>query len=97
MGLLQPHARHSGGDGESVVTDHKGINPERLGLVRDSFPEIACLRCKGHDFDVFPNVTDLSGLGVVTLACSRCGFIEQHLIGTLRTASKPIVELTDES
>ena len=79
------------------MTDQTGTNKdERLGLIRESFPEIVCLRCKNDDFYIFPNVTDLSGLGVVTLGCSRCGFIEQHLIGTLRTATKPIVALPND-
>ena len=63
---------------------------ERLQLVREAFPDLRCLRC-GHDsFAIFPNIKELAGLGVIMMACDRCGHVEQHLIGSLREAQKPI-------
>ncbi len=74
---------------------------ELAGLMKASFPEISCLRCGFDRFYVLPDapaprladgpLTD-SRHPVLSLACVRCGHIEQHLTGVLRSASKPIAE-----
>jgi hypothetical protein len=61
---------------------------EYVNLVSRSFPEIVCLRCSHGYFSIMPNIHVLSGLDVVTIACMRCGHVEQHLAGTLRQALK---------
>jgi ribosomal protein L37E len=78
--------------GAAVDVDRR--SEEYIQLVRACFPEIQCLRCGDDEFLIFPNITGPSGLnsntnlGAVTLACSRCGHLEQHLLGRLRTAVK---------
>jgi predicted nucleic-acid-binding Zn-ribbon protein len=68
-------------------------------LFRESFPDVHCLRCGHGEFYILPAIrqTFLMGespaprlLPVITLACTRCGHIEQHLSDRLREASKPI-------
>ncbi len=69
-------------------------------LFTQSFPEASCLRCGNGDFYILPasRQTFLMGeptmtpkrLGGVTLACTRCGYVEQHLSAQLRHASRPI-------
>ena len=63
-------------------------NEEHQTIVAASFPSISCLRCGFSNFFLMPNVKGPGGVGVVTLACERCGHIEQHLIGVLRDAIK---------
>ncbi len=73
---------------------------ELAELFKESFPDVRCLRCGNGDFYILPAArqTFMMGepapapklLGVVTLACTRCGYIEQHLSDQLREASKPI-------
>jgi ribosomal protein L37E len=58
-------------------------------LFKRSFPDIRCLRCGYQSFNVLPatrqtfRTDDLASapqsLPVITLACARCGHIEQHL------------------
>lgn len=68
---------------------------EGLELIRKSFPDLRCLRC-GHDnFLIFQNIKEIAGLRVVLMACDRCGHIEQHLLGSLRQAEKPIPVVID--
>jgi hypothetical protein len=69
-------------------------------LFEQSFPGHRCLRCGHLDFFILPSERQafLMGEGapqpktlpVITLACARCGFIEQHLTDPLRVAVKPI-------
>ena len=69
-------------------------------LFKQSFPDVRCLRCGHGDFYILPasRQTFMMGepalrptlLPVVTLACTRCGHIEQHLSEQLRNAPKPI-------
>ena len=69
-------------------------------LFKKSFPDIGCLRCGHKTFFILPatrqpfRTDDLASspqsLPVITLACTRCGHIEQHLSDTLEDASKPI-------
>lgn len=61
---------------------------EYIELVHACFPEIKCLRCGEDDFLILPNVSGPSDLGSVTLACNRCGYLEQHLLSRLRKAVK---------
>ena len=63
---------------------------EHVDLVSKSFPEIRCIRCGYEDFYIMPNVAGPSGLAVVTLACKRCGHLDQHLISVLRESPKPV-------
>ena len=64
---------------------------EQADLIRAAFPEMKCLRCNNDNFYILPNAqNNLLSLGVVNVACSRCGFVEQHMIGILRSATKPI-------
>ncbi len=69
-------------------------------LFKESFPDVHCLRC-GHDgFYILPAIQQAflvadpaistTLLPVITLACTRCGHIEQHLSQALRGARKPI-------
>ena len=59
-------------------------------LVQASFPHIRCLRCGDDKLYLMPDPSGPSGLGAVTLACVRCGHVEQHLLDILESASKPI-------
>ena len=68
-------------------------------LFKESFPDVHCLRCGHSEFYILPAVRQTFMMGespsprllpVITLACTRCGHIEQHLSETLRSASKPI-------
>ena len=69
-------------------------------LFKQSFPDVHCLRCGYGDFYILPSERQTFIMGdkearptylpVITLACIRCGHIEQHLSGPLRDASKPI-------
>ncbi|MFM9974528.1 MAG: hypothetical protein ACKVON_08145 [Beijerinckiaceae bacterium] len=68
------------------IVDAKISTIEHIDLVSRSFPEIACLRCGSQDFGILPDVEGPSGLGVITMACMRCGHIEQHMISTLQRA-----------
>ena len=63
---------------------------QQTQMIRDSFPDLQCLRCKHDDFYILPNLVKYEGIAVVTLVCSRCGIIEQHQLGILSNASKPI-------
>ncbi len=85
------------------MADATDITPkfeELADLVKASFPELRCLRC-GHDqfyladqgidgFLLLHSVVNDPLKPVVTLACTRCGHLEQHLKGLLRQAHKPI-------
>ena len=78
---------------------------ELADLVRASFPDLCCLRC-GHDafYSGLNNYTLarrepgtstlVSYIGdnheVLTLACTRCGHLEHHLLKVLERAQKPI-------
>ena len=75
---------------------------ELAGLVKSSFPDLRCLRC-GHDqfyladqgidgFLLLHSIINDPLKPVVTLACTRCGHLEQHLTGLLRQANKPILK-----
>ena len=69
-------------------------------LFKKSFPDVRCLRCGHGDFFILPasRQTFMMGepalrpklLPVITLACTRCGHIEQHLSEPLQDAAKPI-------
>jgi predicted nucleic-acid-binding Zn-ribbon protein len=69
-------------------------------LFKESFPDIRCLRCENDEFYILPSsrqpivspdgVAATTTIPVMTVACTRCGHIEQHLIPTLRDAAKPI-------
>ena len=64
---------------------------EQAELIREAFPEMKCLRCNHDNFYILPNMQNaMFNLGVVVIACTRCGFVEQHLIGMLKRAAKPI-------
>jgi Zn ribbon nucleic-acid-binding protein len=73
---------------------------ELAELFKESFPNVHCLRCGHGDFYILPAARQtfmmsepaLSPklLPVITLACTRCGHIEQHLSDQLRDAAKPI-------
>jgi hypothetical protein len=82
------------------TTDTSQKFEDLAGLVKASFPDLRCLRC-GHDqfyladqgidgFLLLQSIVDDPLKPVVTLACTRCGHLEQHLTGLLRKASKPI-------
>ncbi len=72
-------------------------------LFKESFPDVRCLRCDNDEFYILPSARQVIALPdgppaeaiipVMTVACTRCGHIEQHLIRTLQEAAKPI-ELT---
>jgi len=81
---------------------------ELAKLFKESFPDVHCLRCDNDEFYILPSARQTivlpdgppseAALPVMTLACTRCGHIEQHLIRMLREASKPIeVERPAES
>jgi hypothetical protein len=70
----------------SDPTEAENRAKDHFDIVLKSFPDVACLRCGNREFGVMPNLSGPSGIGVVTLACNRCGHLEQHLIGTLRQA-----------
>ena len=69
-------------------------------LFKESFPDVHCLRCGCGDFYILPATRQTFMVGdpaiaptllpVMTLACARCGHIEQHLSDQLRDAAKPI-------
>jgi hypothetical protein len=69
-------------------------------LFKESFPDIRCLRCGNDEFYILPSARQVIVLPegpareaiipVMTVACTRCGHVEQHLLGTLRDAAKPI-------
>jgi predicted nucleic-acid-binding Zn-ribbon protein len=76
-------------------------------LVKKSFPDLRCLRCRNDKFYVTDDpatanlreVRTLLGMPavsgepfgpVVTLACRRCGYIEQHLTDLLLEAPQPV-------
>jgi ribosomal protein L37E len=71
-----------------------------VGLVKESFPDIHCLRCGYTSFHILRPTQQSSVLGeaavepillpVVTLACRRCGHIEQHLSDKLQNRPIPI-------
>jgi ribosomal protein L37E len=71
-----------------------------VGLVKKSFPDIHCLRCGYSNFHILPATQQTFMLGepaqaprllpVVTLACTRCGHIEQHLSEKLRESPIPL-------
>ena len=79
---------------------------ELAALVKASFPDIRCLRCGhdilyivSESGGALPGYFSRSLFGspvmdpnhpLLTLACTRCGHLEQHLTGVLRTAKKPI-------
>uniref|UniRef100_Q07HD8 Uncharacterized protein n=1 Tax=Rhodopseudomonas palustris (strain BisA53) TaxID=316055 RepID=Q07HD8_RHOP5 len=83
------------------ATDSTPKFEELAGLVKASFPDLRCLRC-GHDQFFLDDQGGIDGMlllhsiindplrPVVTLACTRCGHLEQHLTGLLRQAAKPI-------
>jgi hypothetical protein len=91
------------------VTDASaGSEVQALGkLFETSFPGHRCLRCGNRNFYILPSErqTFLMGEGaprpkmlpVITLACMRCGFIEQHLTEPLREADKPIEIESEEA
>jgi predicted nucleic-acid-binding Zn-ribbon protein len=78
---------------------------ELAGLVKTSFPDIRCLRC-GHDefYSGLNEYTlrrrdpdsgrHIAYIGddheVLTLACTRCGHLEHHMLDVLQSAHKPI-------
>jgi hypothetical protein len=69
-------------------------------LFKESFPDIGCLRCENDEFYILPStrqtivspdgLSAIATIPIMTVACTRCGHIEQHLIPTLRDAAKPI-------
>lgn len=69
-------------------------------LFKESFPDIHCLRCGYNSFHVLPATRQNFMLGepvgsptllpVTTIACTRCGHIEQHLSEKLRDTPIPI-------
>ena len=73
---------------------------ELVKLFRKSFPDIRCLRCGYQSFNILPatrqpfRTNDLASapasLPVITLACARCGHIEQHLSDRLSETAIPI-------
>lgn len=78
-----------------------GETVSELGaLFKESFPDARCLRCGSEDFYILPSARQAfimgepdpapKWLGVVTLACARCGYVEQHLSAQLRQAVRPI-------
>jgi predicted nucleic-acid-binding Zn-ribbon protein len=83
----------------SEVANEETVS-ELAELFKQSFPDARCLRCGSEDFYVLPSARQafLMGepepvakwLGVVTLACARCGYVEQHLSAQLRKAIRPI-------
>jgi predicted nucleic-acid-binding Zn-ribbon protein len=78
---------------------------ELAGLVRASFPDIRCLRC-GYDqfysglnrYTLARRELGITGLvsyigddhEILTLACTRCGHLEHHMLKVLEGAKKPI-------
>ena len=73
---------------------------ELAELFKESFPDAHCLRCGNADFYILPASRQAFMMGepgsaprlleVVTLACTRCGYVEQHLSAQLRAAERPI-------
>ena len=73
---------------------------ELEALFKESFPDVRCLRCDNDEFYMLPSARQLivmpdgpsseASYPVMTVACTRCGHLEQHLIRTLRDAPKPI-------
>jgi hypothetical protein len=69
-------------------------------LVKSSFPDLKCLRCGNERFFLVTEpekIRTLADLGnarseasTATLACTRCGFLENHLAEPLRRSGKPI-------
>jgi ribosomal protein L37E len=86
-----------------LIVNDEASTPKLDDLVnrfKASFPDIRCLRCGYQSFVVFPAtqqqflVNDLARapklLPMVTMACARCGHIEQHLSENLGTTPIPI-------
>ena len=73
---------------------------ELAELFKESFPNAHCLRCGNADFYILPASRQAFMMGeptlapklleVVTLACTQCGYVEQHLSAQLREARRPI-------
>ncbi len=59
-------------------------------LLKESFPELECLRCGYETMYIMPNVVGLPGLPAIAIVCARCGHIEMFHPEVLRSASKPI-------
>ncbi len=79
---------------------------ELRGLVKASFPDIRCLRCGHDELYLISNdLSGLPGYisaqilespitnrrhPFLTLACTRCGHVENFLTGIMERAEKPI-------
>ena len=80
-----------------TVSSESSDFDELAGLVKASFPDLTCLRC-GNDRFYLLTDPDRPGMpadggrpvAVLTLACTRCGFLENHLAEALRHSAKPI-------
>jgi hypothetical protein len=87
--------------------DHAEYTEQIAGLVKASFPDIRCLRCGHDELYIvsdehsgLPGFVSAQVLGspltnkrypFVTLACTRCGHIENFLTGIMERAPKPIM------
>jgi predicted nucleic-acid-binding Zn-ribbon protein len=64
---------------------------ELTTLIDTAFPNMLCVRCSHSEFYLMPSQPTGPMPETVSVACRRCGFIEQHLVGLLQQANKPIV------
>ena len=91
----------------SETTKTAEYTQQIAGLLKASFPDIRCLRCghdtlyivsdehSGLPGYVSPGLLDSpitnTRYPFVTLACTRCGHVENFLTGVLERAEKPIM------
>lgn len=80
------------------MLDRPGMRFEELQtLIKESFPNLKCLRC-GHDEFYLGQVvvgdntwlSDEVTSEVARLVCRRCGNMEQHSVSVLQRADRPI-------
>ena len=60
-------------------------------LLQRAFPDIQCLRCGSDEFALLPRSLSYGTfLPVVTMACVKCGHLEQHLLKMMNETTLPI-------
>ena len=95
-----------GGEDQMTQTKPPEYVDQIAGLVKASFPDIRCLRCgHGELYVVSDELSGLPGHvspqllespltnrqhPFLTLACTRCGHVENFLTGIMERAQKPI-------
>jgi predicted nucleic-acid-binding Zn-ribbon protein len=83
----------------AAITNEDSLD-RSIELLKEAFPELRCLRCGNDRF--FIQEDSLRGQeapdalhGIVTLTCTRCGFLERHDLDMLTAAEKPLKKLGD--